>query len=199
MDHIKIHVPLYRASFAYSGDCFTAINSKISVDKSPVSEKVKELTVDGWGVSRNRMTLSSQRLWWRDQEGPWCWGREGPWCGGGREGPWCGGRSRSLWSSCLAWWHKEEVHGNRTTFHLLLVEQIEYPLQMKGWWESNKISGSHLCIPRNETVKPSYFQTNYNVLSPSAYTHISARDLYISRIGLSILLQPSLWTDPENI
>jgi hypothetical protein len=30
---------------------------------------------------------------------------------------------------------------------------------------------------------------NYNVLSPSSYTHISLRDLYISRIGLPILLQ----------
>jgi hypothetical protein len=30
---------------------------------------------------------------------------------------------------------------------------------------------------------------NYNVLSPSSYTYISERDLYISRIGLPILLQ----------
>jgi hypothetical protein len=30
---------------------------------------------------------------------------------------------------------------------------------------------------------------NYNVLSSSSYTHISVRDLYISRIGLPILLQ----------
>jgi hypothetical protein len=40
---------------------------------------------------------------------------------------------------------------------------------------------------------------NYNVLSPNSYTHISVRDLYISRIGLSILLQPNIWTDPWNI
>jgi hypothetical protein len=40
---------------------------------------------------------------------------------------------------------------------------------------------------------------NYNVLSPSSYTHISVRDLYISRIGLPILLQDSMWTDPGNI
>ncbi len=39
----------------------------------------------------------------------------------------------------------------------------------------------------------------YNVLSPNSYTNISVRDLYISRIGLSILLQPNLWTDPGNI
>ncbi len=40
---------------------------------------------------------------------------------------------------------------------------------------------------------------NYNVLSPSSYTHISVRDLYISRIGLPILLQENMWTDPGNI
>jgi len=40
---------------------------------------------------------------------------------------------------------------------------------------------------------------NYNVLSPSFYTHISVGDLYISRIGLPILLQPNMWTDPGNI
>ncbi len=40
---------------------------------------------------------------------------------------------------------------------------------------------------------------NYNVLSPSSYTHISVRDLYISRIGLPILLQGNMWTDPGNI
>jgi hypothetical protein len=39
---------------------------------------------------------------------------------------------------------------------------------------------------------------NYDVLSPSSYTHISARDLYISRIGMSILLQGNMWTNPGN-
>ena len=62
-----------------------------------------------------------------------------------------------------------------------------HALQMKGWWESN-INVWFPCmysIPRNETV----LKQNYNVLSPSSYTHISVRDLYISRIGLPILLQ----------
>jgi hypothetical protein len=40
---------------------------------------------------------------------------------------------------------------------------------------------------------------NYNVLSPSSYTRISVRDLYISRIGLPILLQGNMWTVPGNI
>jgi hypothetical protein len=30
---------------------------------------------------------------------------------------------------------------------------------------------------------------NFNALSTSSYTHVSVRDLYISRIGLPILLQ----------
>ncbi len=40
---------------------------------------------------------------------------------------------------------------------------------------------------------------NYNVLSPTCYTRISVRDLYISRIGLPVRLQGNMWTDSENI
>jgi hypothetical protein len=36
-------------------------------------------------------------------------------------------------------------------------------------------------------------------MSLNSYTPISVRDLYISRIHLSILLQPNMWTDPGNI
>jgi len=52
------------------------------------------------------------------------------------------------------------------------------------------MSGYHLRIPRNEAVQSILFpKLNHNILSPNSYTHISVRDLYISRIGLSILLQ----------
>jgi hypothetical protein len=37
-------------------------------------------------------------------------------------------------------------------------------------------------------IKLFFPKLNYNVLSPSSYTQISVRDLYISRIGLPILL-----------
>jgi hypothetical protein len=40
---------------------------------------------------------------------------------------------------------------------------------------------------------------NYNIMCPSSYAQISVRDLYISRIGLPILLQGNMWTDPRNI
>ncbi len=42
-------------------------------------------------------------------------------------------------------------------------------------------------------------QQKYNVLSPSSFTHISVRDIYISRICLPILLQGNMWTNPWNI
>jgi hypothetical protein len=37
------------------------------------------------------------------------------------------------------------------------------------------------------------------MFSPNSYTHIYVRDFYISRLGLSILLLPNMWTDPGNI
>jgi hypothetical protein len=40
---------------------------------------------------------------------------------------------------------------------------------------------------------------NYNVQSPCSYTHISVRDSYIFRIGLPLLLQGNMCTDPGNI
>jgi hypothetical protein len=51
-------------------------------------------------------------------------------------------------------------------------------------------------LPERKLLFP---KQNYNVLSPSSYTNISVRDLYISRIGLPILLQENMWTDPGNI
>jgi hypothetical protein len=51
-------------------------------------------------------------------------------------------------------------------------------------------------VPILELLFP---KQNYNVLSPRSYTHISVRDLYISRIDLPILLQGNMWTDPGNI
>jgi hypothetical protein len=48
-------------------------------------------------------------------------------------------------------------------------------------------------------IKLLFPKQNYNVLCPRPYTHISVRDLYISRIGLPILLQGNMWTNPGNI
>jgi hypothetical protein len=48
-------------------------------------------------------------------------------------------------------------------------------------------------------MKQLFPKQNFNVLSPNSYTHISVRDLNIPRIGLPILLQENIWTDPGNI
>ena len=36
-------------------------------------------------------------------------------------------------------------------------------------------------------------------LIPSFYIYVSVSDLYIPTIGLPILLQENMWTDPVNI
>jgi hypothetical protein len=36
-------------------------------------------------------------------------------------------------------------------------------------------------------------------LCPDFYIHVSMSDLYIPTIGLPILLQENMWTDPANI
>ncbi len=48
------------------------------------------------------------------------------------------------------------------------------------------MSGSDLCIPRNETAWPRYLQNRiiHNVLSPNFHIHVSVSNLYISTIGL---------------
>jgi hypothetical protein len=48
-------------------------------------------------------------------------------------------------------------------------------------------------------MKLLFLKQNFNVLFPSSYTHIPVIDLYISRIGLPILLEGNMWTDPGNI
>ena len=62
------------------------------------------------------------------------------------------------------------------------------------------MSASHVLYVFPE-MKLLFSKQNYYVLSPSSYTHtsISVRDLHISRIGLPILLQGNMWTDPGNI
>jgi hypothetical protein len=69
-----------------------------------------------------------------------------------------------------------------------------HALQMKGHCES-KIN---VWFPSMYSQKWKYAASlfpkqNYNVLSPSSFTHISVRDLYIPMIGLPILLQPNMW------
>jgi hypothetical protein len=44
-------------------------------------------------------------------------------------------------------------------------------------------------LPKMKLLFP---KQNYNVLSPRSYARISVRDLYISRIGLPILLQKNM-------
>ncbi len=61
-----------------------------------------------------------------------------------------------------------------------------------------KMSGSKICIPRNETVQPHYFPNRIIMFSLPVSTFMCLY-LYIFMIGLLILLQPNKQTDPGNI
>ncbi len=86
--------------------------------------------------------------------------------------------------SCLSW---AMGHALYSTLSLYWVPKtlflIPWPtLQMRGGWEFNV----NVWFPEIKLLFP---KQKYNVLSPNSYTHISVRDLYISRVGLPILLQ----------
>jgi hypothetical protein len=69
-----------------------------------------------------------------------------------------------------------------------MVTKIKSGRQMDAWFPF---------FPPEMTLL--FPKQNYNVLSPSSYTHISVRDLYISRICLPILLPGNMWSDSVNI
>ncbi len=60
---------------------------------------------------------------------------------------------------------------------------------MKGRRESNiNVWFPFVCSQKSNCAASLFPKQIYNVLYPNSYTHISVRDLYIFRIGLSILL-----------
>ncbi len=54
-----------------------------------------------------------------------------------------------------------------------------YTLPMKGQWESHKMSGSHFCIPRNETVQPPFFQNRIMMSCLPIPTFIYLWEIYM--------------------
>jgi hypothetical protein len=50
-----------------------------------------------------------------------------------------------------------------------------------------------------ENSKKIFPEKELRGLSPNFYIHVSVSDLYNPTIGLPILLQENMWTDPGNI
>ncbi len=68
----------------------------------------------------------------------------------------------------------------------LVDKSYERNLTVKG----DNTESSKTNIPRKGIAR---------CLSPNFHNHASVSDLYIPTIGLPILLQKNMWTDPENI
>jgi hypothetical protein len=56
-------------------------------------------------------------------------------------------------------------------------------------------------LQRHNTAnsKQIYLEKELRCLSPNVHMHVFVSDLYIPTIGLPILLQENMWTDPGNI
>jgi hypothetical protein len=90
-------------------------------------------------------------------------------------------------------------------FHILALSTgkincFQYTLQMKDRWESNINVWFRFMYSQKWNCTALLFpKQNINVLAPNFHIHVSVSNLYISRIGLRILLQPNRQTDPGNI
>jgi hypothetical protein len=88
-------------------------------------------------------------------------------------------------------------HGSPSLNSLLSTSQltrfVPFPFSLSALWTSVMSTGPFQFMYSQiwNCVASLFPKQNYNVLSPKSYTHISVRDLYISRTGLSILLQPN--------
>jgi hypothetical protein len=67
--------------------------------------------------------------------------------------------------------------------------------------KSDNLRKKSFALQRHNTVnsKQIFPETELRGLSPNFHIHVSVSDLYIPRIGLPILLQENMWTDPGNI
>jgi hypothetical protein len=65
--------------------------------------------------------------------------------------------------------------------------------------ESASLFGSTLQIHNTENSKQIFPEKELRGLSPNFPIHVSVSDLYVLTIGLPVLLQENMWTDPGNI
>jgi hypothetical protein len=60
----------------------------------------------------------------------------------------------------------------------------------------------HVLAPQRrnrENSRQIFREKELRSLTPNFHIHVSVSDLYIPTIGLPILLQENIWTDPGNI
>jgi hypothetical protein len=61
------------------------------------------------------------------------------------------------------------------------------------------VSDKYTDLHNTENSKQIFPEKEYRGLSPDIHINVSVIDLYIPTIGLPILLQENMWTDPGNI
>jgi hypothetical protein len=108
----------------------------------------------------------------------------------------------SVCSRCILAPHGGHPRGRRSFLHIRCRLLADHMRTIYGTYVTHTANEGPVRIQYKcmlsiyvfPVMKLLFLKQNYNVLSPSSYTHISVGDLYISRIGLPILLQGNMWT-----
>jgi hypothetical protein len=68
-------------------------------------------------------------------------------------------------------------------------------------YKCKSVKVTYIALQRDNTknLKKIFPEKELRGLSPNFHTYESVSDLYIAMIGLPILLQENMWTDPGNI
>ncbi len=69
---------------------------------------------------------------------------------------------------------------------------------MYGILERMILGGDATAKTQSENLKLIFPEKELRCLSPKFHVHVSVSDLYISTIGLPIMLQENMWTDPGD-
>jgi hypothetical protein len=70
---------------------------------------------------------------------------------------------------------------------------------MSGIFERMILGGDATAKTQSENLKLIFPEKELRSLSSKFHIHMSVSDLYIPTIGLPILLQENMWTDPRKI
>ncbi len=69
---------------------------------------------------------------------------------------------------------------------------------MSGILERMILGGDAIAKTQSENLKLIFPEKELRSLSPKFHIHVSVSDLYIPTIGLPIMLQENMWTDPGD-
>ncbi len=98
-------------------------------------------------------------------------------------------------NSILHWLHAR-LFQRVFTIKIKLKGQTSQIRSSREWYHWPWLVRTSLCTANTANSKQIIPEKELRGLSPSFHVHVSVSDLYIPTIGLPILLQENMWTEP---